>query len=262
MQQLIGPDPLDELSARIEEMLKAEVRWIFEAGPLHSSMLQFFVACFLEAKDQLSQWRGYSQGTSGVSIGFDLRGVRSTLFRQLAVFAPCIYEDHEKRELLQDVVKDLFRRSADLIRLAWSAGKEAGLSGKLKDFDEWYRDNPDRLELSKQVAKNRMSAVYDLLHVAALMKHSSFREEREWRLTMPLLKAFNDQDFSMFFGTNNCSMIPRTAYTFDWQVTPIKELILGPGTHDAAKEALKLYMDSSNIEPEISNSGSPYRLLQ
>src|SRR5258708_26283674 len=45
----------------------------FNTGPLHSSRLQVYVASFTAAEDLLSQWRGYSYGSSGMSLAFDLR---------------------------------------------------------------------------------------------------------------------------------------------------------------------------------------------
>jgi hypothetical protein len=48
----------------------------FESGPLSADRLQVFVASFSEAEDQLSQWCGYSQGTSGVSVAFNLGAFR------------------------------------------------------------------------------------------------------------------------------------------------------------------------------------------
>ena len=54
---------------------------------------EIFVACFTAAEDQLGQWRGYSQGSAGVSLGFDLRGIRpATESGSMVCFAPCVYD--------------------------------------------------------------------------------------------------------------------------------------------------------------------------
>ncbi len=59
-----------------KEYSKKAVDSAFSTGPLSADRLQVFVASFSEAEDQLSQWRGYSQGSSGVSIAFDLTTLR------------------------------------------------------------------------------------------------------------------------------------------------------------------------------------------
>ncbi len=55
--------------------LEQAVNLSFSTG-LHPSRLQVFVASFSTAEDQLSQWRGYSQGSSGVSLAFQLGAFR------------------------------------------------------------------------------------------------------------------------------------------------------------------------------------------
>jgi Protein of unknown function (DUF2971) len=262
-KQLTEAASLNEIPPIVGNALRREIQWLFEAGPLHSNLLQVFVACFSGAKDQLSQWRGYSYGTSGVSIGFDLREIRSNLNRQLAVFAPCIYDDNEKRKLLREIIKELVERTAKLEELAYSAGLDAWNSKKYesheKGFSDWFENSPECLELSQQIDHNRMSATYDLLHVAALMKHSSFSEEKEWRLAIPLLKGFNDHGASVFFGANAHSLVPRITLELDFDTTPVMEIVLGPGSHPYAIEALQRYMTSQNLKPEIAKSLAPYR---
>ena len=53
--------------------------------------LRVFVACFTELEDNLSQWRGYSHDSIGVSLAFDFRLVRPPAAAESVVaFAPCI----------------------------------------------------------------------------------------------------------------------------------------------------------------------------
>jgi hypothetical protein len=50
------------------------------------------VICFSEARDDLSQWRGYSSGEGGVAFGFDAASL-SSLSKQISFrFAPVLYD--------------------------------------------------------------------------------------------------------------------------------------------------------------------------
>ncbi|MGH9697789.1 MAG: hypothetical protein ACRD5Z_26855, partial [Bryobacteraceae bacterium] len=49
----------------------------FRYGALHPDRLQVFVASFTEEENKLSQWRGYSYGSGGISLAFRLDGART-----------------------------------------------------------------------------------------------------------------------------------------------------------------------------------------
>jgi len=80
------------------EFLQKAVALAF-GGPL--TRMQVFVASFTAAEDQLGQWRGYSHGSSGVSLAFDLKAIRPPSGSDTLVsFAPCVYDPVKKVELL------------------------------------------------------------------------------------------------------------------------------------------------------------------
>jgi hypothetical protein len=81
------------------EFLQKAVTVALDSGPLNRS--QVFVASFSAAEDQLGQWRGYSHGSSGVSLAFDLKAFRPPADSETLVsFAPCVYDPSKKEELL------------------------------------------------------------------------------------------------------------------------------------------------------------------
>ena len=76
------------------------------------SDLLIFVACFSASEDQLSQWRGYSNGSSGVSLAFQLSALRPPGGRGiLASFAPCVYDPAEKKALLSDALSHFMKET-------------------------------------------------------------------------------------------------------------------------------------------------------
>jgi hypothetical protein len=75
--KIVAESPeLDANGFMNRELLAKGVALAFDSGPV--AHLQVFVASFSAAEDQLGQWRGYSHGSSGVSLAFDLRAFRPT----------------------------------------------------------------------------------------------------------------------------------------------------------------------------------------
>jgi len=247
----------------IAETLRRTVRSLF-GGRFSDEFLQVFVACFSESRDQLSQWRGYSHGSTGVSLGYDLRNVRSTLYSGLAAFAPCVYNDGKKRELLRDVVQNLFERTIALMTLTYRAGYDVGLKSASDEeseasFQNWYENNADVIAIQEKIDVYRRDAAYSLLHIAALMKNASFREECEWRLVLPRLRSFNDHKLQTDFRTGSSTLIPHIAHGLPSDSLPLKEVILGPDSHNAAEGAITAYLASRDLEAKVTRSCIPYR---
>jgi hypothetical protein len=123
-----------------------------------------FVASFTELKDDLSQWRGYCP-MGGYAIGFDPGAISERALDQGFSFGDCTYGERPASEL------------ADRLHRVLEYSEHVGAFQKL---DEKYGPEPiPAYELSA-------GGVPDLNHgetytEAALIKHSSFEAEREWR---------------------------------------------------------------------------------
>src|SRR5271165_3317593 len=99
-EKMVAETPeLDSDGFLNRRFLAMAVNLAFRSGPLANS--QVFVASFSAAEDQLGQWRGYSHGSIGVSLGFDLRPLRPPIDADTLVsFAPCVYDSDEKEALV------------------------------------------------------------------------------------------------------------------------------------------------------------------
>ena len=249
-----------DLTPIIRNEVKREVELLFDEGPLGPRLLQTCVACFSEAEDQLSQWRGYASSSSGVSLCFDLRQIRETLDRPLAVFAPCIYDDAAKRAILRKIVKALFDAAAAVPRAAWNAGSDPANHEKDADtaFGEWVESDVFK-DVERRIDEARKRASYDLIRVAALMKHEAFREEQEWRLVIPLLKGFNDEDGPIYFTAQETTLVPRIMQRLGSTQLPLSQIILGPGTHAHSTEAVQNFLASQRLPSSVRQSRAPYR---
>ena len=89
-EQVIDDAPeKDENGWPLQKNLRQIISLIFEQGALSPDSLEIYTASFSAAEDQLSQWRGYSRGSSGMSLGLDLRSLRpSPGVGTLVTFAP------------------------------------------------------------------------------------------------------------------------------------------------------------------------------
>jgi hypothetical protein len=244
----------------VKQGFKNLIKWAFEAGPLNSTSLQVFVACFSEAEDQLGQWRGYSKSSSGVSVALDLRNIRDSRAKDgLFVFAPCIYEDEEKRILLREVAEGCLSQLRGLIKAAYAAGMKH--QQVAFDMELVKKEDPDGPDREEKLDKSTMWMIYHLLRVTALMKNSAFREEKEWRLVLPALKNFRSVD-PIKFRPGSISLVPYTTYslrTTDTDRLPLGKVILGPGNHEHSVEAVSQFLRIRDIQAEVKNSIVPYR---
>jgi hypothetical protein len=98
--------PLEEADPPlVRQLVAGTFEQIFGEGPLCPANLSLFTASFTLNGDQLSQWRGYSRGSAGVSLGFDFNGVRKFTAPETPVtFAPCVYRDNDKERLLHHLI--------------------------------------------------------------------------------------------------------------------------------------------------------------
>lgn len=102
-----------------------------------------FVACFCEQGDLLSQWRGYSGGNHGFSIGIDSNSLKKKTSPDGFTFARCIYDKKTQTQIVDDGITEALKIEEDHRSIY---------------FDGF------------------------LSRVGAFFKHSLFKEEREWRL--------------------------------------------------------------------------------
>jgi hypothetical protein len=243
------------------------VNLTFETKFLDLKGIQIFVACFSHEEDQLSQWRGYSHGTSGVSLAFNLAELHPpAAIGTFVVFAPCEYDPSLQRELVESALKHSF----DSMENRWNtvvkatAVKIAGASASQRAALEQEaalaasQDSEFAFELQKATNKTRM----ELLKIAALLKDPTFREEKEWRLVLPVLKEKTDLQNPRWFRPGRTTLIPYIKYSLlrkSDNKLPLVDLILGPGSDSNAGEAARSFLRDQHLDVTPRESKVPYR---
>lgn len=109
------------------------------------------VCSFSEVGDLLSQWRGYCPPGLGYSVGFDARQLEQAASTQGYSLVPCLYHKDEQRKVIKSVVDET----------------EARYSNSYQTKEEEFK----------------MFFLGAVVSIAPLIKHSSFSEEQEWRLS-------------------------------------------------------------------------------
>ena len=143
---------LDELRSQLERISRVRV----------------FAACFSEAPDLLSQWRGYA-GTGGYTLGFSLESLRAIAAKQNLVVAEVIYKNDAQETLFE----------AELRRL-------------IRTYNHQLNPELNRSEIDKAFWPTIQMIAYESVRI----KSEAFSEEREWRIySNPFGDSYNNMEF-------------------------------------------------------------------
>ena len=265
-----GLDELDEHGWPVQMALKDVTGGLFARGVLSPKHSQVFVASFSIAEDQLSQWRAYSRGSTGVSLGFDLRNIRPVPgLGSLAVFSECIYDDDQKKNFIAHAIRGFVQGASEIWK---QVSDKDQMNELLKEMmtkhPEWSLSRAQE-ELKKtqeewiDIELKRLGALLarDLLQLGALQKHSSFKEEQEWRLVLPMMVNSVPKVHPRRFRPGATTLIPYVEFDLaEARPFPLTDVILGPGSEpQSAIEATRSFLASESlaITPRMSNA--PFR---
>jgi hypothetical protein len=131
------------------------------------------VACFSFERDSLTQWKGYGAGTLGISFGIDATAfARSTGNMHTARYTSVVYRDTVKRHLLRTFAHD------------WGL-----LLGRDRAAGDGHLDSYEKI-----------ARIY-FFELLAMLKHESFRDEREFRIIY--------QEHSRLFAGASLDLAPK-----------------------------------------------------
>ena len=225
------------------DLIKMEVRDRIEAGHPDSVLLTQFVdwvrhritnghllfgASFRSHGNLLSQWRGYSTPGKGVSLGFSAESILTCAQQQRFMVGKCIYEPSRQRVLIGRVVD----------AVAKLAVRQAAKAGKASQRAAFYQEAFAEVET-------------DLLRLAAILKHPSFREEREWRIVSPVITE--DAEVPILFREGHAMLVPFIEFALSLDNAPLAldHLFLGPTANvTISMNSLKMFLDKNNITPK------------
>lgn len=169
--------------------------------------------------------------TSGFSIGFSGAHIIDIAEKNKWYLAPCIYNPEKQLHLVDALVNAVVEENLELMKTDPLDSMLPG--GKLMDY---------------------------LLKYAPILKDSSFKEEREWRLiSTPLHETTDNFDFR----EGNSMLIPfykLPLYNSDGNFH-IHELLIGPTPHPKlSRRSAKSFLSRHfHDQVPVSSSNVPYR---
>ena len=225
------------------DLIAAEARERIDSGHANSGLLSLFVdwvthritngrmlfgASFRSHGNLLSQWRGYSTPGKGVSLGFSPEHILRCARHQQFMIGQCIYEPARQQALIRQMVDAVEQLAAGLGCEGYPAGERSTL----------YRAAFSTMET-------------DLLRIAAILKHPSFHEEKEWRIVSPVFA--NIAESPILFREGHAMLVPYIEFglSLDGQPLALDHLYLGPTANiNISMNSLKMFLEQNGIVPQ------------
>lgn len=198
-----------------------------------------FAASFRSNGNLLSQWRGYSRLGKGVSIGFNPEYILGCAELQSFQIGKCVYNCEHQEYLISQII----------------------------DVVEILAEQHD-VDSSDVVTTSSYHAVFqliesDLLRIAAILKHPSFREEEEWRIVSPVITDYVKAP--VLFREGASMLVPYIEFKLTAREdVPIalEHLFLGPTPNiTISMNSLAMFLAKNGIQPEkgITYCQIPFR---
>lgn len=193
-----------------------------------------YVASFTEKGDLLSQWRGYCP-KGGFSLGFHFNFLSQLADTHNGFLLPCVYDEKTQKQLLEELLISYSKKYID------SAQKD-----KQNESDE----------LANSISNEFIISLFAL---APMIKHSSFKEEKEWRIVFSSIMGKQD----IQFRATDSNVIPYIEMPLCHSGNEIefKKIFIGPSSSNQySKEAVLQLLEKNKVQDNaIRLSNAPYR---
>ncbi len=200
-----------------------------------------FAASFRANGNLLSQWRGYSRLGKGVSLGFDPDYILRCAEKQSFQIGKCVYSSKSQERLISQIV--------DAVEVLAEGHQPDGHIEGRTDVCSYHC-------IFQQIES-------DLLRIAAMLKHPSFREEEEWRIVSPVITDYVEAP--VLFRESASMLVPYIEFAFiarNDSPIELEHLFLGPTPNiTISMNSLTMFLAKKGIRPAkgISYCQIPFR---
>ena len=212
-----------------------------------SSQLESFrqtnicVGSFCEHGDLLSQWRAYSNSSSGVALGFQGAALSCLSNTGRMHLWKCVYDKAGQVRVVNDLV-NLLVNAFDITSQTKSSNQN------------WDKTRSDLVGYFNTT----------FLRIAPVLKNSHFKEEKEWRMvTTPM--PHNDKNYGVRIGNKRVSQY----YSLDFNLLDsgkfefVETVVIGP-TREPDKVGSAFFVLLCNLgykRRNVTYSQIPYRAI-
>lgn len=217
------------------EVLTQLRHWLTDRGV---SRHQLFLCSFTEEGNLLSQWRGYTPHGLGVSLGFPAADIVALASGQGYRLVKCVYDADRQRRMVGRILDAIYAEAR--------SGRPAPRADGQPPYYTVFEHFTD-----------------ELLLLSAVLKHWSFREEREWRAISPLFADLTDRDVKYRIG--RFTLIPYREFSLaaaPGRLVEMDEVIIGPSSSvELSMDSIPHYLASRGVRPRrgVRSCGIPYR---
>lgn len=229
---------LNELKNRKSSPFKIELLSQMISDIERSREVNVFVCSFSQEPNLLSQWRGYCLPNPGYAIGLKTKTLISLAKKQNSFLAPCEYDESTQVHIILEIINDT-----------------------LALLDQPKLQGVKTTEESIQNIKAlSWKFIEKIVTFASIFKHSSFSEEKEWRLISKPMSMHKNSKIG--YHGKNSMIIPH--YIFDL-TSPngnieLGEVVIGPTPNRIlAMKSVGEFLASKTDDWGLSYSDIPYR---
>jgi hypothetical protein len=207
--------------------------------------LEFYIACFSRARDDLGQWRAYADNGRGFAIGltpamFEVRS-HSTDCRLPEFIGPVIYADDQ-----------VFNRQQAVVETSGAIFAETHDA-----YTELFQDTAICEPFMRALAREMIAQ--PLIWNCLTSKHPAYEHEQEVRLViLGQPTKLRPHVTTRFRGSE---IVPYIKHPMPVR-TNIAEIIVGPAAQLDAERTLRVMLNSLGLDPanvSVDRSRIPYR---
>ena len=210
--------------------------------------------CLSEDGDVLSQWRGYAEDGTGVSIGFS----DNVLSKQCAsldggtarcALVPVIYDPEKQIDLLKSTL--------DFTIGKFQSGeldyRHRTIMSDPDEYDEWLK----RRDVANHEVLEQLIKLFPYIHS---FKNPAFSEEREWRMILQVLVRGGAPDYTdCEYRSARNKLVPYRPIEIDNDEPAIIEVILGPKNETPIPVIQAFLRKCGFPSAKVSQSKATYR---
>jgi hypothetical protein len=195
-----------------------------------ASAAGLLICSFTTERDQLSQWRGYTEPGDGYNIGIAGAHIKNIVPIESGHLRPCNYDPAHAFSIMRNAVTTSFERFA-------VHGSEKQLIDELRTH---------------------------VVLMAAWCKHESFREEHEWRLVLlppTFLRAAGIATPDLQFRPGRYTIIPHASVPLQLGNPDAKPVVrVGPGPYQLlAQHAVERLAEWRGVNITVDVSSTTFR---